>query len=112
MKAMTIEALFELNQKQNELIEKLLIKAESIEKKVENLEKKVELLEREVTKSASPWVRGWKGASEYVGMSVTALRRDVPELFESLTRFKLTDKTFLFKKVELDEFIEGTAVRG
>lgn len=112
MQTMTIEALFELNQKQTELIEKLLIKAESLEKKVENLEKKVELLEREATKNASPWVRGWKGASDYTKVSITTLQRDIPELSKSITRYKLADKTFLLKKSELDEFIEGTAVRG
>lgn len=105
MEAMILEELFKLIKEQNNAINQLV-------SDVSQLTNKVELLEREVTKNASPWVRGWKGASEYVGMSVTALRRDVPELFESLTRFKLTDKTFLFKKVELDEFIEGTAVRG
>lgn len=112
METMTFEGLFKLIKELTELTENLLIKAESLEKKVENLEKKVESLEREVTKSASPWVRGWKGASDYIGMSVTALRRDVPELSKSLTRYQVTYKTFLLKKSELDEFIEGTAVKG
>lgn len=112
MQSMTIEVLFELNRKQTELIEQLLIKAENLEKKVENLEKKVESLESEVVKNSSPWVRGWKGASDYTKVSITTLQRDIPELSKSITRYKLADKTFLLKKSELDEFIEGTAVRG
>lgn len=119
METMTFEGLFKLIKELTELTENLLIKAESLEKKVENLEKKVEnlekkveSLEREVTKSASPWVRGWKGASDYTKVSITTLQRDIPELSKSITRYKLADKTFLLKKSELDEFIEGTAVRG
>lgn len=108
---MTIEGLFKLNQKQNELIEKLLIKAEALERKTESLERKVESLEHEVTKNSSPWLRGWKGVSDYTSISIPTLMK-VPELSESLTPFKLTGTTFLFKKEEIDEFLEGTAVRG
>lgn len=105
METMTFEELFKLIKEQNNTINQLA-------NNVSQLTNKVEMLEREVTKNASPWVRGWKGASDYTNISVTSLQRDIPELSESLTRFKLTDKTFLFKKAELDEFIEGTAVQG
>lgn len=97
METMTFEELFKLIKEQNELIEKLASKVES--------------LEHEVTKNSSPWLRGWKGVSDYTSISIPTLMK-VPELSESLTPFKLTGTTFLFKKEEIDEFLEGTAVRG
>ena len=103
MEAVTLEELFLIIQKQNEEIKRLT-------ESVNALSNRLKDMERELTKATSPWVRGWQGVADYTLQARSSAVSNI-ELKEALTPFKLTGKTVLFRKDEIDEFIEGTAVK-